>query len=101
MQGLELLATSAGRHQCHGKPDGMFSEEIDMDTVNQDNFPLRCYHVTYVGKHLNSQIEEEHRLLLHCRIGTDVVGMINKCEALQVSSYPLPRGDLCSQDCAK
>ena len=25
------------------------------------------------------------------RIGTDVVGMINKCEALQVSSYPLPK----------
>ena len=28
------------------------------------------------------------------RIGTDVVGMINKCEALQVSSYPLPKREI-------
>lgn len=46
VQGLELLAEVLVNLMLHGKPDGMFSEEIDMDAVNQDNclvsliFPL-------------------------------------------------------------
>ena len=102
MKGLGLLAEVLVSLMLHGKLDGMFSEEInnEIEVCCKSGqlpcppyFPLRCYHVTYVVKHLNSQTEEARRLLLHY-LYWHRCSWHDKYEALPVSLYPLPKREV-------